>query len=132
MHSRNKLNPLSSNVSGIFHIHTIEEAYYPSHPLQQLEAAMKIYRMIEWKTRKNVGRLLKKQTCLTNLYINLSKVNNTYDWFPIIARHSSSNFVLSVDPLSRLYNALINLGTKEMEFSKLECIKPFKLFGRVK
>ena len=81
VHSHNTLNPLSSNVSGIFHTQTIEEVYYPSHLLQQLEAAMKT--IIQNRSRKNEEEIIKdhqrKHTCLTNLYINLSNVNNTYD-----------------------------------------------------
>jgi hypothetical protein len=41
-------------------------------------------------------------TCLTSLYISLSNVNRTYDCVPIIARQSSSNFVLSEEPSSKL------------------------------
>ena len=41
VHSHNTLNPLSSHVSGIFHTRTVGEVYYPSHRLQQLEAAFR-------------------------------------------------------------------------------------------
>ena len=41
VYSHNTLNPLSSHVSETFHTQTIEEAYYPSHLLQQPEAVMK-------------------------------------------------------------------------------------------
>jgi len=39
VHCHNKQNRQTSQVSGIFHIRIVEEAYCPSHQRQQLEAA---------------------------------------------------------------------------------------------
>lgn len=57
MRFHNILNPLASQLYGIFHIHIIEEVYYPSHQLQQLEAAQrtKNHKFVGNKGRKHIS-----------------------------------------------------------------------------
>ena len=55
-----------------------------------------------------------------SLKINLSNVNKIYDCVPMIARHSSSNLALSVDPSRKMYKELINL---DFTYANSACIK---------
>lgn len=118
-HFHSKLHPKIVQVFLISHMSWVEEAYCPPHHLQLFEAEIKIYenwykqQILSLKGRREWILLFQHNfnwiTCLTSLYINLSNVNKTYDWVPIIARQSSSNFVLSEEPSSILYSAFINL-----------------------
>ena len=55
-----------------------------------------------------------------SLEINLSNVNKIYDCVPMISQHPSSQLALSVDPSSKLYNALINM---DFTYANSPCIK---------
>lgn len=76
MHFHNKLNQHIYQVSEIFRTHSTGTACYPSLHLQQFEAVGEVFNL-EKHLRNVLLTICFKVTCLTILYINLSKVNST-------------------------------------------------------
>jgi len=73
-HFRGKLYRQTFQVFLIFHMHIAEEAYYPSHRSQNLEAELEVHtlsvRKNEWYQSHRKGGIygFNNLTCLTSLY----------------------------------------------------------------